>query len=549
MKKNVTILVTLLLLLSGSHALMAAAKSVQPALQPGRSFVVGQMMVMMCDGPAYFCKPGDQTWHRVSVGQSIADNYSIRTAAHGYMILSWGPANHILLKPESAINVTLQPASPVPVLLQLYRADLMLAARDSGLVEAQGRHGTLMVQAGDCSIISSDEGETVRSIKGEAVFRLQGSAENIAIPESYYLTVDSQGKESPLARFDPQSEYESFRRFSTWVHAFDSLHRNNSSEVPFQIDSVKVNGEFISNLRQENGMHVLTTPDGRLPETILLQVKITPYPGPTHRFELSFGKDLVYAFREGRDDNFEVNFALPSFPEFTATINQVDSQERRLRVFSAGFTFHSRRAVEDQARRFCRELSDAMARRDTTRLRGAVSRDYRDWQGNTWFDFFNMADETLRNYRDVRLTLQPYRFESKDGLLLVSLNYRLSALTNTWNFRYEDRGTDVLTLKVEDGVLKLLSKVSGMFFNRLKVAVDLRQGILRGRVTDERTRRPLSGVSVSVRGTKYQTKTDSMGEYVIYNLPPGRYDLRFYKNGYGELIATTVTLKAAGEQF
>jgi len=40
-----------------------------------------------------------------------------------------------------------------------------------------------------------------------------------------------------------------------------------------------------------------------------------------------------------------------------------------------------------------------------------------------------------------------------------------------------------------------------------------------------------------------------MGEYVIYNLPPGKHDVRFYKNGYGELTATTVTLKAAGEQF
>lgn len=53
---------------------------------------------------------------------------------------------------------------------------------------------------------------------------------------------------------------------------------------------------------------MFSTPDGRLPASLLMQVKITPYPGPTHRFELYLGKDLVYVMREGRDDYFEVNF-------------------------------------------------------------------------------------------------------------------------------------------------------------------------------------------------------------------------------------------------
>lgn len=539
----------LIMTASGGHKVQAAAKSVMPALRPGHSFVNGQVMAMMCDGPVYFCKPGDRSWQRMVQGQTIADGYSVRTAAHGYLIMSWGAGNIVMVKPESGLRIVMQPAALVQMVMQLHRAEVMISARDSGLIETEGQHGVLMVNHGDCSIISNEEGEWVRSVKGQSAFRLNGSAEPTAVPESYCLAIAADGKEMPLAMFDPASEYESFRRFATWLQRFDSLHRNNSSEVPFTIDSVKVNGEFVSNLSQENGLHVLSSADGRLPESILLQLKITPYPAPAHRFELSFGKDLVYALREGRDGFFEVNFPIPSFPEFVATIHQVDSLERRVRVFSAGFTFASRRAFEDQARRFCREFSDAFARKDQIWLRTAVSRDFRDWQGNSWFDFNTMADDTLRRYRDVRLTLHPFRFERQDGMTLVSVNYRLSALTSTWNFRYEDRGSEVLTLKAEDGRLKLFSKVSGMFFNRLKVAVDLRQGILKGRVTDERTRRPLSGVNVSVRGTSYQTTTDSMGEYVIYNLPPGKYDIRFVKNGYGELTATTVTLKPAGEQF
>ncbi|NCB39665.1 MAG: carboxypeptidase-like regulatory domain-containing protein, partial [Erysipelotrichia bacterium] len=221
----------------------------------------------------------------------------------------------------------------------------------------------------------------------------------------------------------------------------------------------------------------------------------------------------------------------------------------RVRIFKAAISVSNRRVREQKARQFCKELTDAFARRDNLWLRTRISQDFRDWQGNTWFDFLNMSEDTLRRYRDVRVIIHPFRFEFRDGLTLVHLNYRLSALTADWNFRFEDRGSDVFTLKPEDGQLRLYAKVSGLFFNRLKVAVDLRQGVLRGRICDERTRKPLDGVSVTVRGTRYQTVTDSMGEYVIYNMPPGTYDVKFYKNGYGELIATRVTLKAAGEQF
>lgn len=550
MKRKLSILLVAMflpMLLAGPVS--GATRAVMPSLEPGRSFIPGQLMVMMCEGPVYYCKPEDRAWHKVQQGQTILHGYSLRTAAHGYLVLSWSSSNMIMVKPESGLRVVIQPQALTQLVLQLHNAELMLSARDSGLIEAEGRHGSLMVNHGDSSIVCSESGEIIRAVKGQAAYRMTGRAGPALVPESYSLEVAADGSEKPLQMFDPASEYDSFKRFANWLQRFDSLHRATSSEVPFQVDSVKVNGQFISNLNREGQFHILETPDGKVPQTILLQLKLTPYPGPSHRFELYLGKDLVYALREGRDDYFEVNFALPSIPEFIVTIHQVDSLDRRVRIFSAGFTVANRRAAEERARRFCRELSDSFSRRDQVWLRNNISRDFRDWQGNTWFDFLNMSEETLRRYRDIRLTLHPFRFEQKDGMMQVHLNYRLSALTGDWKFRFEDRGSDIYTLKAEDGRLKLYAKVSGMFFNRLKVAVDLRQGILRGRVTDERTRMPVSGVSVTVRGTTFHATTDSMGEYVIYNMPPGRYDLKFYKNGYGELTATTVTLKPAGETF
>lgn len=548
MQKNIfTVLIVLWAVFVGCNPLFAAARSVTSVSEPLNGKAAAQLVVIMSDGPTYFCLPGSRNWQRIVAGQTLIDASSVRTAAHGYLVLAWGDSNLIMIKPGSGLRVQQRPTS-VPV-LQLHRAEVMVSARDGGQVEVECRHGSLMVNHGDASVVTGETGELVRSLKGQNGFRLHGSAEPVLLPEACFLEVNSEGREKPVAAFDPDSEYESFRRFAGWLKRFNDRYLARSIEIPFKIDSVKVNGNFVSALPQENGMYLLSGFGGRLPSSILLQMKITPYPAPSHRFELHLGKDLVYAVREGRDGYFEVNFAVPAFPEFRAVVHHIDSVERRQHVFSAGFTFYGRRAVEDAARSFCRAMTDAFARKDQVWLREAVSKDFRDWQGNTWFDFTNMADDTLRRYRDVRLSLHPFRFERQNGAILVSLNYRLSALTSDWGFRYEDRGSDVYTLKIEDGRLRLYSKVSGMFFNRLRVAVDLRQGVLRGRVIDERTRRPLEGVSVTVRGTNYRAETDSMGEYVIYNMPPGKYDVRFYKNGYGEMTATTVTLRPAGEQF
>ena len=549
-KKLAFILVASLVFIGVSTSLHAAAKGVMPNTLAGHSFVKDQLTVMMVDGPCFYRSMHDEGWLPIEQGQSIRHNDSVRTGSHGYMILAWAADNMIMVKPSSGIRVSMQPQAIPQLSLQLHRAEVMLSARDSGLIEITGRHGVLMVNHGESSFISSPEHEIIRSVRGQAAFRLTGNAEPTVIPESYSLKIDADGGSHPLVMFDPQSEYLSFRRFDKWLRRFDSIHRLVSREIDFKIDSVRINDSYLSSLGQDqNGFYIISTRDGRIPARIHLQLKITPYPQPENRFELYLGKDLVYALREGRDGYHEVTFAPPSMPDVLLNIQAVDSLDRRISIFKAGLSLENKKIREHKARQFCKNISDAFSRRDHIWLRNCISRDYRDWQGNTWFDFVNMSEETLRRYRDVRLTLHPFRFEVIGGNTIVHLNYRLSALTSDWNFRYEDRGSEIITLRPEDGEMRLYSKTAGMFFNRLKVAVDLRQGIIRGRITDERTKRPVSGVSVTVRNTSYQTTTDSMGEYVIYNMNPGTYDLRFYKNGYGELTATRVTVKPAGEQF
>lgn len=174
-----------MLLLSCSGAVFAAARSVRPELQPGHSFINGQLFVMMVDGPVYYCQPGQRVGSVFSRADSLPDGYSVRTAAHGYLILSWGANNIVLVKPESGLRVVVQPEAVVQLISQLHRAEVMVAARDSGLIEIEGRHGNLLVNHGDSSIISNDNGELVKAVKGQAGFRLRGNAELLMIAESY----------------------------------------------------------------------------------------------------------------------------------------------------------------------------------------------------------------------------------------------------------------------------------------------------------------------------------------------------------------------------
>src|SRR5690349_7447707 len=57
-------------------------------------------------------------------------------------------------------------------------------------------------------------------------------------------------------------------------------------------------------------------------------------------------------------------------------------------------------------------------------------------------------------------------------------------------------------------------------------------GNIEGRVLDEATGKPLAGVTITVNSPALQGEqtefTDSSGHYIITELPPGEYVVRFY---------------------
>ncbi len=90
-------------------------------------------------------------------------------------------------------------------------------------------------------------------------------------------------------------------------------------------------------------------------------------------------------------------------------------------------------------------------------------------------------------------------------------------------------------------------------FSTVALAQDASTGTVRGNVVDTTTAQtPISDVRVVVvgtDGTEHETTTDDVGEYSKSGLPPGRYLLSIYKDGYGDRTGKPVTVVAGGDHY
>jgi len=72
------------------------------------------------------------------------------------------------------------------------------------------------------------------------------------------------------------------------------------------------------------------------------------------------------------------------------------------------------------------------------------------------------------------------------------------------------------------------------------IALAANTGNIAGRVTDRKTGEPLVGASVVVEGTELGNATDLNGQYLIINVPPGKYTLVSSYTGYNDQKVTDV---------
>ena len=87
----------------------------------------------------------------------------------------------------------------------------------------------------------------------------------------------------------------------------------------------------------------------------------------------------------------------------------------------------------------------------------------------------------------------------------------------------------------------------------LKTAEYAKTGAVRGYISDTSTvQLPIKGVLVVIvgaNGTEFEAISDNTGEFKTSGIPPGRYLLSIYKEGYGDHTGKPVTVVAGGEHY
>lgn len=68
-------------------------------------------------------------------------------------------------------------------------------------------------------------------------------------------------------------------------------------------------------------------------------------------------------------------------------------------------------------------------------------------------------------------------------------------------------------------------------------------GGLKGTVLDESNGKPVPGINVVVKNTKYALSTDMDGNYIFRSIPAGTYEVEFSSMGYASKLISEVIIK------
>ncbi len=112
------------------------------------------------------------------------------------------------------------------------------------------------------------------------------------------------------------------------------------------------------------------------------------------------------------------------------------------------------------------------------------------------------------------------------------------------NTHWKRRGTPFFR-QTPGGFLLIGLFLVMLFASSLLSAQDL--GSITGTIIESWEGKPLSGVTVTVRGTTLATTTDPQGRFLLNQVPPGEQTLRFSKSGYAATVVTEVRV-IAGQQ-
>lgn len=94
-------------------------------------------------------------------------------------------------------------------------------------------------------------------------------------------------------------------------------------------------------------------------------------------------------------------------------------------------------------------------------------------------------------------------------------------------------------------IFTIVTLIAGQNTNSGLDKIVKKKGILKGTVINSATKEPLSGVNVTVIGTKLGAETDDHGKYVIRNIPVGTHRINYQFMGFKPVIKDNVVIKSS----
>ena len=83
-----------------------------------------------------------------------------------------------------------------------------------------------------------------------------------------------------------------------------------------------------------------------------------------------------------------------------------------------------------------------------------------------------------------------------------------------------------------DRLIKNFCKKLFSFIIVLSIPAIINAAVIKGRITDTETHKPISGAAISIAGSNRVTVSDAKGSFILNNLKPGTYTIVVSCMGY-----------------
>ncbi len=151
-----------------------------------------------------------------------------------------------------------------------------------------------------------------------------------------------------------------------------------------------------------------------------------------------------------------------------------------------------------------------------------------------------------QNLREIKVSVNALNISLEQALQIIEKKTNFKFVFFEENLPLKEKATVIVDDESLYNILEVFAKDYGLSFNRINDQIVVRKnygqtenlvtaietGSVRGKITDSKTKEPVVGASVLVKGTTHGTSTNMSGNYTIDNLSAGKHTLVVSSVGY-----------------